>query len=456
MRMLRPLRAIVAPGNRDRLRWAVRVRWLVIVGFFVLALVAMQAGLLVAFWPCALAAGLAALLNGLNHWCVAHWRSVALVTVLAIPGDVLLITYVVINTGGAQSPFVMMYVVQVVATAMLVDFVVAVVSALATVVCFGGALLLHGVGAIAVPGLIASSGDGSTSYRIIWALFLLYGLGLMAYLGGYVSERLRRSEEDLAQTNADLRQTIVSLERAHADLQDAYDRLKATEGQLVQSEKMRALGQFVAGIAHELNNPIAFILANIAYVQRYLDSIEQMLTAYRHADLAEPIRSELVTQRRLLRIDQLVDELPSVIQDCDEGVRRAVEIVTALRTFSRGEQHGTWGHADIHDGLDRTLALLRHRLRDSVIVERVYGALPPVECLSGQLDQVFLNLLSNAVDAVGGRGRIVIETTVEDEAPSTGGQGLHVVVKIRDDGVGIPDDVKARVFDPFFTTKAEG
>ena len=190
----------------------------------------------------------------------------------------------------------------------------------------------------------------------------------------------------------------------HADLQDAYDRLKATEGQLVQSEKMRALGQFVAGIAHELNNPIAFISANIAYVQRYLDSIEQMLTAYRHADLAEPIRSELVTQRRLLRIDQLVDELPSVIQDCDEGVRRAVEIVTALRTFSRGEQHGTCGHADIHDGLDRTLALLRHRLRDSVIVERVYGALPPVECLSGQLDQVFLNLLSNAVGR-GGRAR---------------------------------------------------
>ncbi len=455
-RMIRALQTLAVPGSRERLEWAVRVRWLVIGGFFALALVAWQVRLLPTLRSCVLAAGLGTVLNGLNHWCVARWRHVRAVTALAVPGDVLLITYVMINTGGVQSPFTMMYVVQVVATAMLVDLVVAGASAVASVGCFVGTLLLQRAGFFAAGGEVMAGGDHGAPYQLVWALFLLYCLGLLTYLAGYISERLRCSEEDLVAKNRNLCQTIGALERAHADLQATCVRLQDTEAQLVQSEKMRALGQFVAGIAHELNNPITFVAANIEHLQRFVGPVERMLTAYGNAALGEPGRTELAEQRRVLRIDEFLDDLPGLLEDCEEGARRAAEIVAALRSFSRGDRLGEWGWVDVHDRLDRTLALLRHRLGDGVTVERAYAALPPVECMPGQLDQVFLNLLSNAVDAVGARGRIGICTSLQVDPPHARRRGGHAVVSVSDNGVGIPEDLRTRVFDPFFTTKEEG
>ncbi|OFV89811.1 MAG: hypothetical protein A3J75_03565 [Acidobacteria bacterium RBG_16_68_9] len=455
MEIFRSLRSIAAADNRERLLWAVRVRWLVIAGFFLLAAVARALGVLPSLVACAAAAGFGSILNWVNHWCVARWQLVRLATALAIPGDVMLITYVMMHTGGVHSPFTMMYVVQVVTTAMLVDLLVAAGSAAGSVVTLLGALLLEERGMIGAPA-IGLIGADTSGYRLLWAGFLLYCLGLLVFLGGYVSERLRRSERDLAAKNERLRGALGSLEVAHADLASAYERLRVAEVQLVQSERLRALGQFVAGIAHELNNPIGFVAANVEYLRRHLLPIQHMLAAYTAAPIPPPDRDRLAEARRALRIDELLGDLPSLLGDCEEGARRTKQILDGLRAFARSDRCEVWERVDIHAALDRTLTLLRHRLGPRVTVDRCYGSLPLVDCLAGQLDQVFLNLLTNAADAVGDAGRIMIQTRFAREPDPELPLGPHVVVAICDSGNGIPSDVISHIFDPFFTTKPIG
>lgn len=453
--MIRSLDAIAGPENHGRLLWAVRVRWLVIAGFFSLAVVAYAVDLFPSIVPCVTAAGIATLVNAANHFCLLRRRFVGAVTALAIPGDVVLITYLTMHTGGIQSPFVMMYVVQVVATAMLVDLVVAIFSAGASVAAFLTAIALQR-GGWRVLQTHAMPAVSSPAYAVVWALFLLYCLALLAYVGGYISERLRSSERDLEKRHADLRRALASLETTHTDLMAAYERLRAAESQLVQSEKMRALGQFVAGIAHELNNPIAFVGANIEHLKTTVEAMIKMLALYAKSELPEPVRRELEERGAAMHVAERVEDLPSLVADCEEGIRRATEIVAALRTFSHRERNEQWSVVDIHDCLDRTLALLRHRLGGGIRIERDYGAIPRVECLRTQLDQVFLNLLANAVDAVGEHGCIRVSTELEESPQATPRAGPHVVVSVRDDGRGIPEDDQRSVFDPFFTTKEAG
>jgi signal transduction histidine kinase len=445
------LRSRVAVESRARLLWAVRVRWLVVAGFFLLALVAARTGLLVSVRPCAQAAVVAALVNALNHWCVRRGRGLAAVTALAVPGDVLLITYVVVHTGGVGSPFLMMYVVQVVATAMLVDVAVAAVAALACVGGFLGATRLQRLGLVGEARFGLAAGIEDPVFQAVWSLFLLYCLGLLAYLAGYISERLRDSERRLAQRTRDLEKALESLRSTHADLAATHERLLVAEAQLVQSEKMRAVGQFVAGIAHELNNPISFVAGNIEHLERIGGALREMLGAYDRLALGADERHALAERRRALRLDELLDDLPAALADCREGARRAKEIVAALQAFSRGDPIGRWAAADLRDGLERTLSLLRPRLK-GIAVERDLEPIPAIECMAGQLDQVFLNLLTNAVDAVGASGRLKVRTRLETD----GGGEEYVAVRIEDDGVGIAADVQSRIFDPFFTTKSPG
>jgi signal transduction histidine kinase len=439
---VRPLRAIAADGNRERLLWAVRVRWLAIGGFSVLAVLGWSAGVLPDLRASAVAGAASAAINAVNHWSVYRGRFLRLVTAVAIIADVLLITYLIVSTGGTESPFIMLYVVQVVATAMLVDLLVAAAGALASAGCFLAAVWGHPVAAATARG---------TARQLIWGTFLLYCLALLTYLGGYIAERLRRSEGDLAERNRHLRAALASLESAHADLQRTVDRLTRTEAQLVHSEKMRALGQFVAGIAHELNNPIGFVAANLAHVRRAVGAITEMLSAYAAVAIPAPAAAALAARGDTLRVRALQADLPSALDDCEEGARRAAEIVAALRVFARADPGGHWGRADLHAQLERTLALVRHRL-GAVRVIRLYAPLPPIECVAGQLDQVWMNVLANAVDAVDGRGTITVRTSADADATGA----VWAVVAISDDGCGMPPDVRAKVFDPFFTTKAEG
>jgi signal transduction histidine kinase len=335
---------------------------------------------------------------------------------------------------------------------MLVDLTVAAVAAAASAACLLGALSLQRLGFLGGAGLRAAGID-EPLYQAVWALFFLYCLGLLAYLAGYISERLRDSERRLAQRTRDLEQALDSLRRTHDDLAATHQRLLVAEAQLVQSEKLRAMGQFVAGIAHELNNPISFVAGNIEHLRRIGAAVAAMLAEYEVAAAAAPEHARLAARRRDLRLDELLDDLPTVLDDCHEGARRAKEIVAALQAFARGEVVGRWEVVNVSSGLDRTLALLRPRL-NGIAVERDYAEGLDIECMPGQLDQVFLNLLTNAVDAIGGRpGTITVRTRFDAE---TRPGGPWLVVSIRDDGAGIPPDAQARVFEPFFTTKAPG
>jgi signal transduction histidine kinase len=438
---------------RHRLLWAVRVRWLVIGGFLGLAVFSQAFGLFASIRPCVEAAVIGALMNAANAYCVRRGRWVVWVTALAIPLDHVLITYVVLGTGGAQSPFVMMYVVQVLATAMLVDTVVAAGSALLGVALFGLGIGAQMAGFIQMPSLVASGDAPSLEIRTgIWAAYLVYCLGLLVYLGGYISERLRSSEAVLEQRNRELEAAIGSLRLAHDQLKLSYERLTETEAQLVHSEKMRGLGQLVAGVAHELNNPLSFVCANVEHIRGAVARLRQWLDAYAAVILSPDEERRLSALRAALRLDDTLAELPAMLDDCGEGARRAARIVHEMRAFARGGQSEARRPCDLHRGLESTLVLLAHRFGDRITIHRNYGDLPLVDCDLDQLNQVFMNLLANAADAIGsGHGNVFVSTRrLEGLAEAA------VAITVHDDGPGMTPEVRRRVFEPFFTTKEVG
>jgi len=455
-RLLSPLPC----GTRDRFLWAVIVRWLVIGGFLLLALIAHRAGLFVSVRPCVTAAAVAAALNGANHLCLRRNRYAVLVTAVAIPLDHVLTTYVVVNTGGVLSPFVMMYFVQVLATAMLVDTRAATLSAAFALLTWLIGMRLLSSGYLPSPPPFVHGAEPTTaspdSYQSTWAVFFLYCLALLVYLGGYILNRLRTSERDLEDQHRRLQDALTSLSAAHTDLRQAYARLQEAEAHLVQSEKMRSLGQLVAGVAHELSNPISFISANVEHLRSYVGALSAAVRASANLPLPPSARASLEAVHRSLGIDRALADLPDLLDDCEEGARRTAHIVMELRSFARSDPHERWALADVHRCVDSTLALLAHRLKDQITVHRQYGELPEIECLPGPLNQVLMNLLANAADAIGRkRGNIWISTRMIPAAQGSSTPAA-VAVTIRDDGVGIPAELQPKIFDPFFTTKAVG
>ncbi len=224
------------------------------------------------------------------------------------------------------------------------------------------------------------------------------------------------------------------LARERNELKQTLEELRAAEAQLVHSEKMAGLGKLVAGVAHELNNPIGFIYANMDHFRRYVGELK---TVFDGGSLpAEPAE----------RAGRAFEVLGRLIESCSNGADRIKKIVQGLRTFSRLDEAERKA-VDIHEGIDSTLALLEHHLKDRIQVRQDYGYIPQVECYAGQLNQVFMNLLTNAADAIEGEGGIWITTAVEDGV---------VRVSIRDSGAGIDPENLKQIFGPFFTTKDVG
>jgi signal transduction histidine kinase len=270
---------------------------------------------------------------------------------------------------------------------------------------------------------------------------ILYGVDLLGVIacGRKLSgDRLQNDDRLLLRTLAN--QSSIAIENAkafdeiatlnenlEARVEERTEELRQTQAQLLQSEKMKSLGQLVAGVAHELNNPIGFVHANLQlldeYVKKLMDGPDTEADAQR---IAEAI-TKLLSRSR-------------------EGTERVKKIVQDLRTFSRMDQ-AELQEVDLHEEIDRTLALMEPRLKNRIVVERDYGTLPRVQCYAGQLNQVFLNLLINACDAIENKGTIRIKTR-----PTSGGVRLI----FHDDGPGIPAAVQSRIFDPFFTTKPIG
>jgi signal transduction histidine kinase len=253
--------------------------------------------------------------------------------------------------------------------------------------------------------------------------------------------------EDLSRSLEDkVRVRTEQLRTTNEELRTAYRDLQATQQQLVQREKMASVGQLVAGVAHELNNPIGFISSNVTTLEDFVRRLRAMLESYQAAALSEPDRARIAARREELKVDYALTYLDTMLGGIREGADRTRKIVRDLRVFARTPDD-VREPVDLHEELESSLTLLNHLLKDRIAVRRQYGLDGPVECVRSQIDQVFLNLLANAAQAIQGPGTIAIETRRE---------GPTAIVRVRDTGPGIPPEVLGRVFDPFFTTKPVG
>ncbi|WP_341526889.1 ATP-binding protein [Nostoc sp. UHCC 0302] len=285
-------------------------------------------------------------------------------------------------------------------------------------------------------------------------------LNTLAHSFNYMAGQLQQSFTALENSKAELENRV---EERTAELKTTLSELQRTQAQVVQSEKMSSLGQLVAGVAHEINNPVNFIHGNISHLNEYTQDLLRMIYLYQQRHSSDD--PEIAALADEIDLEFLVEDLQKMLSSMKMGTDRIRNIVLSLRNFSRMDE-AEFKAVDIHEGIESTLLILQYRLKDkpeypAIEIIRDYGNLPQVECYAGQLNQVLMNVLVNAIDALEDAnaqrtyeqikenpGRINIRTSVNNSQ--------WVEIAIADNGLGMPEQVKNRIFDPFFTTKVVG
>ncbi len=285
-------------------------------------------------------------------------------------------------------------------------------------------------------------------------------LNTLAHSFNYMAERLREFFTALEDSKAELEDKV---EERTAELKTALSELQRTQAQVLQSEKMSSLGQLVAGIAHEINNPVNFIHGNITYLDDYTQDLLRMIDLYQQRHPSNDLEIKALADE--IDLEFLIDDLQKMLASMKMGTDRIRNIVLSLRNFSSMDE-AEFKTVDIHEGIESTLLILQYRLkgkpeRPAINLIKDYGNLPQVECYPGQLNQVLMNVLVNAIDALdevnakrnyqeieANHSQITIRTSVKDSH--------SVEIAIADNAGGMPEQVKNRIFNPFFTTKPVG
>ncbi|MGK7926145.1 MAG: ATP-binding protein [Spirulina sp.] len=285
-------------------------------------------------------------------------------------------------------------------------------------------------------------------------------LSVLATEFNEMSQQLQQSLALLAQQKDTLE---IRVQQRTEELTQTLQELQETQAQLIQSEKMSSLGQLVAGIAHEINNPVSFIYGNLTYLDEHAGNILALIRLYQkhyqkpHAEIEEKMEE--------IDLPFLEKDLIKILKSMRIGTERIRAIILSLRIFSRLDESDL-KIANLHDGMDSTLMILQHRLqanstRPAIQVKKDYGDLPQIFCYAGQLNQVFMNLLANAIDALeeSNEGRSYQEIEADPnviQIQTRVSRGDRVTIAIQDNGSGIPDTLEAKLFNPFFTTKPVG
>ncbi len=315
----------------------------------------------------------------------------------------------------------------------------------------GATLLIFMISAIAVLGTV--KGEGPFARPNLNESLML----LQSFIGVIVMTTLV-----LCSAITQREQVENQLRLKTQEVEQTLRNLQQTQAQLIHSEKMSGLGQLVAGVAHEINNPVSFICGNLSYVNQYTENLLNLVKMYQ--DFYPIPVTEIQNQIDIIDLNFLMEDFPKLLSSMKIGTDRIQKIVLSLRNFSRKDESEVKG-VDIHEGLDNTLLILQHSLKSnaenvSIEVIKRYGKLPKVECYASELNQVFMNILTNAIDAL---AEIRIQTNINEfgtlpliEISTNIVNQNYIAIRITDNGSGMPQEIINRIFDPFYTTKPVG
>ena len=267
-------------------------------------------------------------------------------------------------------------------------------------------------------------------------------------------------EEVLARVETHLKLHFyrLQLEEKNASLKNALEALKDAQLQLIQSKTMASLGTLTAGIAHEINNPVNAINSSRISLKRMLDKLQQLGSLYEQisTDNLDSQLEIIKNYKEEINLDVLLEGINDLLNNIERGSKRTIDIIQSLKTFTHTDLSQK-ENINIHENLDSTLMLLNHKIKDKITIQKDYGDVPDIQCFPGKINQVFMNLISNSIDAINekkdesGFGKITIKTSLIKKSSNK-----FLEVSISDTGCGVPDEIKERIFEPFFTTKEVG